>query len=62
MKDSETRACLAQTGWKVLTIWECALKGKTRRPLDEVIDGVAGWLMNGTGDMELKGKDNNGTD
>ena len=35
---------LTADDWRVLTIWECALKGKTRRPHETVINQVARWL------------------
>ncbi|MFV8780907.1 very short patch repair endonuclease [Microbulbifer sp. SA54] len=35
---------LEQCGWRVLTIWECALKGKTRAPSEEVIFFAADWI------------------
>ena len=44
-----------QAGWRVLTIWECAIKGRTRRNEAEVIEVVAKWLVTGTGNMELRG-------
>ena len=31
-------------GWRVMQVWECALKGKTRRPVEEVLDEVADWI------------------
>ena len=35
---------LISDDWRVLTIWECALKGKTRRPHETVINLAARWL------------------
>lgn len=43
-------------GWKVLTIWECALKGKTRRNLNEVIHTTANWLLYDSQSAEIQGK------
>ena len=36
-RDRAAVASLKDRGWRVLTIWECALKGRQRRPLDEVL-------------------------
>lgn len=36
-KDQEVTRQLKKEGWKIITIWECALKGKTRQPLENVI-------------------------
>lgn len=49
------QACIA-LGWKVLVIWECALKGKTRRNLDEVIHTTANWLLYDSQSAEIEGK------
>ncbi len=35
---------LQEQGWRVLNIWECALKGKTRLSLEEVIEKASLWL------------------
>lgn len=35
---------LKSQGWYILTIWECALKGKTKRSLNDVIDKTIHWL------------------
>lgn len=54
-KDSKNLDALRISGWRVLTIWECALKGRTRLPLDEVIDLASEWLGSGNADMEIMG-------
>jgi hypothetical protein len=36
-------------------IWECALKGKERRPLDEVLAEAAKWIRKGGRWLEIKG-------
>jgi len=35
---------LQRSGWRVLVIWECALKGKTRLSIEDVITETAEWL------------------
>ena len=54
-KDVESYASLKKDGWYILTIWECALKGRTRRPLDKVLDMAADWLVNGLRDRQIRG-------
>jgi DNA mismatch endonuclease (patch repair protein) len=49
------QACIAM-GWKVLVIWECALKGKTRRNLNEVIHTAANWIMYDSQSAAIEGK------
>ncbi len=48
LKDTENLNALKSTGWRVLTIWECALKGRERQNLTELIEDVAYWLNSGS--------------
>ncbi|HEY2961664.1 MAG TPA: very short patch repair endonuclease [Pyrinomonadaceae bacterium] len=54
-KDAEASAALVRAGWRVLTVWECAFKGRTRRKEDDVITDVATWLVSGRGNKTLQG-------
>ena len=54
-KDMENNASLKNDGWYILTIWECALKGRTRRPMDKVLDMTADWLSTGLRDRQIRG-------
>lgn len=56
-KDAETMQALTAAGWRVLTIWECALKGRTRRPLEEVVGKAARWLRSGNDCEEIRGRE-----
>ncbi len=47
---------LKKNGWYILTVWECALKGKTRRPLDQVMNSVECWLLYEKRHKTIKGK------
>lgn len=47
---------LQTTGWRVLTVWECALKGRTRLPTDEVIKSCVKWLRSNRATAEIKGR------
>lgn len=47
---------LKEEGWYILTIWECAIKGRTRLPLERVIDSTALWLKTSTRDKIIRGK------
>ena len=53
------RAALDQLNaddWRVLTIWECAMKGKTRMPLEQVLERAASWLDGNRRVAEISGK------
>jgi len=54
-KDSETLVTLHDTGWRVMTIWECALKGRTRLPLDKITQDMAFWLQSNQTSLEIMG-------
>lgn len=56
-RDERDIAGLENAGWRVLRIWECSVKGRFRRPLEEVVATAANWLQFGTNDAEIAGKD-----
>jgi DNA mismatch endonuclease (patch repair protein) len=43
-RDLRDLAGLATAGWRVLVVWECALKGPARLPVDAVLARVTAWL------------------
>ena len=40
-------------GWRCMTVWECALRGRPQEALDAVADRVAHWLLQGRGNDEI---------
>lgn len=54
--DARATDALTRLGWRVGVVWECALKGRTRLPLDEVIRACADWLRGDRLSFELRGK------
>ena len=44
-RDQATYFLLKAKGWKVGIVWECALKGKNRRTLDDVTKACCEWLI-----------------
>ncbi len=56
IRDERNLAACIEKGWKVLVIWECALKGKTRRNFNEVIHTTANWLLYDPLSAEIEGK------
>ncbi len=55
-RDCRMRKELDCEGWRILTVWECALKGKTRRPMEEVVETASRWLSCCAGHLEIKGR------
>ena len=54
--DVRTDAALAQAGWRQGIVWECALKGRTRLPLEDVISACAEWLGSDRQRIEIRGR------
>ncbi len=59
-RDQAAVEALLSVGWRVLTIWECALKGRARRPLADVLDNAAAWLSSGAPQGTIRGAQGNG--
>ena len=45
-RDARNRDQLSIDGWRVKTIWECALKGKNSDGIGKEIDKLSIWLLN----------------
>lgn len=43
-RDERAMAALSAAGWRVLVVWECALKGPARHPAGSIIAWIAAWL------------------
>lgn len=54
-RDAAAVARLRADGWRVMTVWECALRGRARRPVSEVISELQGWLGADAGEGEVGG-------
>ena len=54
-RDSINRERLLQMGWRVLTIWECALRRAPFEGIEAVIDEATKWIMNGAEELEIEG-------
>lgn len=57
-RDAAVAVQLKQAGWRALTIWECAIRGKNAPGLQRVVTEAAAWLGQGTGDHEIRGATN----
>ena len=55
-RDRRARASLRLRGWRVLTVWECALRGPGRWTVDEVLELCEAFAVDGThGEMVIRG-------
>lgn len=55
-RDERNVQALLDEGWRVMAIWECALKGKTRRPEAEVLYLASRWLQSNRVSREIDGR------
>lgn len=54
-KDEESLEKLMEEGWRVMIIWECALKGKQSLKFVKIIKQVSKWLMSKSKHREIRG-------
>lgn len=54
-RDGRARAQLLEEGWRVLEIWECALRGKEALDFGDLMGRCAAWLADGPPQLELRG-------
>lgn len=59
-RDREVKGALDRAGWRVLTVWECALKGPSRIGADAVVSAAADWLRSDARGGEIRGMDGAG--
>ena len=53
-RDSANRTRLLDQGWRLCSVWECALKGGKRWPADSVVDRCAVWLRGTEQELEIR--------
>lgn len=54
-RDQEVDVALDQAGWRVLTIWECALKGPGRIGAEATVTGASQWLRSEAKSEQIRG-------
>ena len=52
-RDKRNLAACLDEGWRTITIWECALKGKHAIGINAVLDQVEAWLSGKSGEGEV---------
>jgi len=56
MVDERTEAALTEKGWRQAIVWECALKGRNRLLLENIITRCAEWLRSDRQRLEIRGE------
>lgn len=54
--DTPQLEALHVAGWRVLTVWKCALKGRARLPEGEAMARATEWLRGGQKNLVLEGR------
>lgn len=57
MRDKRHIDALLQEGWRVGVIWECALKGRERLDISDVVKQSSAWITSNRKTFELTGRD-----
>jgi DNA mismatch endonuclease, patch repair protein len=47
---------LTKAGWRIATVWECAVKGRTRIGAEAAVQLLAEWLRSGEDSIIIRGK------
>lgn len=53
--DDNAKSALLNQGWRVATVWECALKGRTRRNFDGAMHELVDWIESQTEVIDIQG-------
>ena len=54
--DEKNLTALRRAGWRVLVIWECALKGKERLKEESLAKRILGWLAGRSRFSDVRGE------
>ncbi|TKJ73663.1 very short patch repair endonuclease [Pseudomonas sp. CFBP13508] len=52
-RDRSQEAALLSDGWRVLIVWECAIRSMSRKKSPLLIDQIANWLINGNEYLQI---------
>lgn len=51
--DERSEQSLADLGWRVAIVWECALRGKSKMPPKALADALTEWLHGNAGTLRI---------
>ncbi len=55
-RDAAAEAILLASGWRILTVWECAMRGRNRLDLDVVVSEAAAFLQSDDRQCEIRSR------
>lgn len=53
--DINVQKKLVAMSWRIATVWECSLRGKSPANIDKVVDDLVKWLFSPKGEIEIRG-------
>ncbi|WP_264750653.1 very short patch repair endonuclease [Marinobacter subterrani] len=59
-RDRQAIQTLSEQGWRILIIWECSIRGRTRFDFNELIAIVTEWLISDDSLLSIEGEGENG--
>jgi DNA mismatch endonuclease (patch repair protein) len=54
-RDARNQLALQGQGWRVATVWECALRGRGEKATSDVADSLAEWLRGHSALLDIRG-------
>lgn len=54
--DVRTELALRDAGWRVGTVWECAMRGKGRLSMENILEACSAWLKSDASELEIRGQ------
>jgi DNA mismatch endonuclease (patch repair protein) len=55
-RDEDIRILISKLGWRQALVWECSLKGRTRRNIEEILASLSHWLNSQEEELEIEGR------
>ena len=55
-RDATVRLELLAAGWRVCTVWECAMRGRGKQALPELVEQCVDWLRSDVSETEIGGR------
>lgn len=56
VNDARAQAALLKAGWRIATVWECALKGRARLDQPDTMRLLAKWVQSDQTTITIRGK------
>ena len=53
-RDTKINSQILEKGWRILTVWECSLKGNAKMNFDSLISAIEDWLCCESNFLEIR--------